>query len=209
MRGVIVVALGLFFIQSASADLIYLRDGNVYAGTIVEMNDSSVEIELSDGSLLRFSVTDIFQVTDDGGKVLFDGSRTIPADPQQSLPEIQIESTMQDPQLVQSIEEYRTVVRFPFWPVLGGTAILGYFGVTQLQQSADSYAKSQELEESGLEFNEERNRSLKQRNWGQICIAGAVACLVAGLTPRFEKVPVQTSWKVTPTDRGLLLTINF
>ncbi len=209
MRGVILIAVGLCIIQSASADLIYLRDGNVYAGTITVMDSSSVEMELSDGRLLRFAAEDIFQVTDDRGNLLYEGSRHLPAAPVQPTAEIQMQSSSPDPQLVSSVEEYRTVVRFPYWPVLGGTAILGYFGVTQLQQSADSYAKSQELEELGLEFNDERNRSLKQRNWGQICIAGAVACLVAGLTPRFEKVPVQTAWKVTPTSRGLLLTINF
>jgi hypothetical protein len=61
----------------------------------------------------------------------------------------------------------------------------------------------------GLDFGDTRDRSQKQRNWGQICIAGAVACLITGLTPHYEKVPIQKEITVKPTDRGITFSINF
>lgn len=208
MRKVILLAVGLFLIQSAAADTVYLRDGKVHAGTITRIDSTNIEIELSDGRLLQFPKTDVFQVLDDQGRLLFDGT-SIPLREQPNVLPGRQSKPPENSQLVISGEEYRTVIHFPMWPLLGGTTILGYFGITQLNKSADTYNQSKELEEQGLEFNAERNRSLKQRNWGQICVAGAVACLVAGLTPKFEKVPIQRTFHVVPSDRGIALCINF
>jgi hypothetical protein len=63
-------------------------------------------------------------------------------------------------------------------------------------------------ENAGLEFNALRSQSLKQRTWGQIALAGAVACLVVGLTPKIEKVPLHQALKIIPTKDGLTLCLN-
>ncbi|MBU1881315.1 hypothetical protein KKA08_04720, partial [bacterium] len=164
-----------------------------------------------DGQLLQVPTDEVFRITDDQGKLIFDGSFRPAIEKPVVLPGQVIESTVEpeEPALVQTSREYRKVVRFPYWPLLGGTAILGYFGVSQLSKSTETYDKSQELENLGLEFSDTRDQSQKERNWGQICIAGAVACLIGGVTPKIEKVPVQSAFKVTPTENGITISYNF
>jgi len=211
MKSLIIAVLCLVLVQAACGDIVYLKDGNVRAGTVKQIDVSSVTIILSDGQLLQIATEEIFRITDDQGKLLFDGS----FQPAVKKPDITLQKPVpgpieaEEPVLLQSSQEYRKVIHFPYWPLLGGTAILGYFGASQLTKSADTYDKSKELEALGLAFSDTRNQSQKERNWGQICIAGAAACLVGGLTPKIEKIPVQTALKVTPTGNGIQISYNF
>ena len=209
MRCIVVLASCLLFAQTLQADIIYLKGGEVHAGKVTRLDSTRFQVELSDGELLAFENSQIFRVIDDSGQVLFDGVQLKKAF--ESSPNLisEPEADLQQTSFPQSTGEYRKVMRFPFWPLLGGTAILGYVGVTQLIKSSDTYKESQNLEELGLEFNSTRDRSQKQRTWGQISIAGAAACLLVGLTPHYEKVPVQSSLRVTPTKDGITLSFNF
>ena len=206
--GVLIICLGAAL--SALADTVYLKQGAVYAGTVTYWDDAILRIELSDGQLKEFQVTEVFRVIDESGSLLFDGSQEqkLSETPEPDYTTIN-PVPEPDPLANFSTTEYEKVIKFPMWPFLGGTAILGYFGISQLSKSADTYDESKELEALGLEFSDTRDRSQKQRNWGQICIAGAVACLITGLTPQYEKVPVQTEITIKPTDRGITLSINF
>lgn len=209
MRGAILLALSLLIIQASQADIVYLKTGEVYAGTITFLESERIELQLSDGKVVGFRSDQVFRATDDAGNILFDGvlRANSPRVTQQELitPPIQLEESP----LIQSSSEYRKVIRFPFWPLLGGTALLGYVGITQLDKSSETYQESQDLEALGLDFGATRDRSQKERSWGQICLAGAIACLIVGLTPHYEKVPVQNSLRVTPTKDGISLTLNF
>ncbi len=210
MRGLIIIIASLIALQSVYADIVYLKKGDVYAGRITVLDASGIEIELSDGQRVSFQLSEVFRATDDDGMLLYDGSLQ-PVLPQpQPAPEMEVESGMDPMPLEQNPQvEYRRVVRFPLWPLLGGTAILGYFGISQLNKSADTYDEADRLKEEGYEFSETDDRAQKQKNIGQICLVGAVACLVVGLTPRFEKVPLQNAVRLIPTNNGLALCINF
>jgi len=209
MRGIVVFAFCLLITQASQADVIYLKGGGVHAGKVTRLDSTHFQVELSDGELLVFENSEIFRAVDDSGQILYDGVQQ-----QNALKSSQIaigepDIDLHEVSFPQPTGEYRKVVRFPFWPLLGGTAILGYFGVNQLIKSADTYKESQYLEDLGLEFNSTRDRSQKQRTWGQISVAGAVACLIVGLTPHYEKVPIQNTLRVTPTKDGITLSFNF
>jgi hypothetical protein len=200
----------LFAAASAQADMLYLQNGQVYSGKVTPVDSTALQIELADGTFLNFPRGEIFQVTDDTGKILFEGTSAPVLVPQISpgiiSPPLESPTTEKPapPQL-----EYRKVMHFPYWPLLGGTILFGYFGVDQLHKSSDSYDESVKLEQQGLAFDTVRNRSQKQKTWGQISIAAAVACLIVGATPRFEKVPIQQSIRLVPSGNGLTLTFNF
>lgn len=209
MRGLFILAAGLVIIQPLRADIIYMKNGDVFTGTITHLDSAYIEVELSDGRRQSLQTSAVFRATDDEGRPLFRG--LLPGGGlEQSI------STSQTPGRI--LEEnsfdlnqkaYRKVVRFPFWPFLGGTAVLGYVGITQLNKSAETYEDSQRLEESGLPFNTTRDRSLKQKTWGQIATAGAAACFIVALTPQFEKVPLHSALRVKPTPNGVALTLNW
>ncbi|MCX6641460.1 MAG: hypothetical protein NTW14_13425 [bacterium] len=210
MRWIVIALVCLTAISSAQADMLYLQNGQVYSGKVTEQDNLTFKIELSDGTQLNFLKSETFQVTDNAGAVLWDGSQSQTTTPQIPPP---ILNPTEDAGQTQSGAvpqvEYRRVVHFPYWPLLGGAAILGYLGIDQLSKSSDTYKESEERENQGLEFNSMRTRSQKQKTWGQIGIAAAVACLVIGATPQFEKVPIQQSIHVIPTGNGFMLTINF
>lgn len=209
MMGILILTALLFIVEPLRADIIYLKQGDVFTGTITQLDSIYLEVELSDGQLVKFQTTEIFRATDDTGQLLFDGSRQhITLTPSQTIPVAPV-VIAENPILYQASGEYHTVIRFPFWPLLGGAALLGYAGVTQLNKSSSTYENSQRLEELGLEFNATRDRSLKQRTWGHICLAGAITCLLVGVTPQFEKVPLQKALRVTPSNNGLILSLNF
>ena len=210
MRGLIYIIASLIALQSVQADIVYLKEGGVLAGRIILIDAVIIRIELADGQKKTFQLNEVFRATDDSGNLIFD-SMLQPVQPESTQPDqIRIESYPEAAApILKTPVTYRKVMRFPFWPLLGGTAILGYFGVTQLNKSAETYDESKELEDLGLEFSETRDRSQKQRNWGQICIVGAVACLVTSLTPHIEKVPVQEEVRIVPTVNGITLTYNF
>jgi hypothetical protein len=202
----LVVTLALTI--AAHADIIYLNQGEVISGVVTRMDSVSIEMTLSDGQVRSFQTEEVFQVTDDAGKVIFPVARTMTPVDIQSSPGYS--STVDKPNHLQAAltSGYRRIYHFPFWPVLGGTALLGYVGINQLTQSSQSYQQSVDRENAGLEFNSLRSQSLKQRTWGQIAIAGAVACLVVGLTPKIEKVPLHMALKVIPTQNGFTLCLN-
>jgi hypothetical protein len=208
MKKVILLAAVLALAVAARADIIYLNQGEVISGTITCLDSTSIEITLSDGQVRLFQVQEVFQATDDAGKVIFPVAR--PITPVDIQPSPGYSSTGPEPSNLHTAltSGYRRIYHFPFWPVLGGTALLGYVGISQLAQSSDSYQESVDRENAGLEFNALRSQSLKQRTWGQITIAGAVACLVVGLTPKIEKVPLHMALKVIPTQNGLTLCLN-
>ena len=195
----------LVLVSLSRADLVYLKQGEVISGTITSLDSLSLVVTLADGQTQTYQLTSIFQATDDAGKLLY------PAAPQPTnLPQLAI--TPSRPASENSLLEttnYRRVYRFPLWPVLSGTLLLGYIGVDQLVKSSDSYDESVTREEAGLEFNTLRNQSLKQRTWGQISLAGAAVCLLVGLTPHVEKVPVQQTLHVVPTPNGFMLCLSY
>jgi outer membrane lipoprotein SlyB len=208
MRQIIILAAALILAGASQADIIYLNAGEAISGVITRMDSAEIEIALPDGQTRVFPAGEVFQATDDAGAIIF----PLPgmAAPVVIQPSPGVASTIRGPGNLQSALSggYRRIYHFPFWPVLGGTALLGYVGISQLTQSSDTYQESVERENNGLEFNTLRNRSLKQRTWGQIALAGAVACLVVGLTPKIEKVPLQQALKVIPTKNGLTLCLN-
>jgi hypothetical protein len=210
MRGLLVIAASLIALQSLQADIVYLKEGGVFAGKIVQMDLSVIRMELSNGNDRTFQLGEVFRATDNDGKVIFD-SMLQPAQPELSQPvQMGIETDLETAlPILDTPVEYKKVMRFPLWPFLGGTAILGYFGATQLNKSAETYDQSRDLEELGLEFNDTLDRSQKQRSWGQICIAGAVACLVTGLTPHFENIPVQKEVRILPSEDGITISYHF
>jgi len=205
-----VVILGLLAAVSAvRADIIYLNRGQVISGTVTRLDSSLIEVTLSDGRSLQFAAEEVFQATDDNGNLLYPLPQ--PASGfSAGLPELGHPSGRLPEATAKALSGlYRTRYRFPFWPLLGGAALLGYVGFSQLHASSDSYAKSVEREEAGLNFAPWRDRSQKQRTWGQISLAGAAACLIVALTPRIEKIPVDHSVRVVPAQNGLVLCVNF
>ncbi len=208
MRRLAIIAM-LFMAPCASrADIIYLNRGEAISGKITDMDSTSLKLTLADGRQIEFAKSEVFQATDDGGRILYPAL----SGQLEKNPIFEPENTVgtQDKTSFPFTEgEYRRVYRFQFWPLLGGTAILGYVGFTQLQQSSDTYAESQDLEAAGMEFNSLRDRSQKQRTWGEISLAGAAACLIVGLTPRIEKVPVVHALKVLPAKNGIRLCLTF
>jgi hypothetical protein len=208
MKNATLLAMVLFLAITARADIIYLNEGEVISGVVTRMDSVSVEMTLSDGQVRSFRVEQIFQATDDAGHIIFPKAR--PAMVPDLQPSPGLSSTNPESSRLQTAltSGYRRVYHLPFWPVLGGTALLGYVGISQLSQSSDSYKESVDRENAGLEFNALRSQSLKQRTWGQIAIAGAVACLVVGLTPKIEKVPLHQALKLKPTRNGITLCFN-
>ncbi|TKJ41854.1 hypothetical protein CEE37_04610 [candidate division LCP-89 bacterium B3_LCP] len=209
MKWFITVILCIIIPLPAIADMIYLKNGDVFAGTITRLDSSAVELKLSDGTVKLIDIGDVFRATDDSGNVLYDGSLSPVLPPDVPQQKINPEVTSQQPLLSQDTGEYRKVIKFPLWPLLGGTAILGYVGVTQLSKSAKAYEDSQVLEELGMDFTSKRNQSARQQTLGQISVAGAVACLLIGLTPKYEKVPLKNNIRVTPSPNGFTLSLNF
>lgn len=202
-----ILAAVLILAGASQADIIYLNQGEVISGVITRMDSAGIEVTLSNGQTRTFSAAEVFQATDEAGKVLYPLPR--PAEPVAVQPSPGMSSSTSNGNLQAALSGgYRKIYHFPFWPVLGGTALLGYVGISQLAQASDSYQESVTREDAGLEFNSLRSRSLKQRTWGQIAIAGAVACLVVGLTPKIEKVPLHQALKVVPTKDGFSLCLN-
>ena len=208
MKQIILITV-LVLVGVAQADIVYLQSGEALSGVITRVDSAGLEITLSDGQTKVFRTEEVFQATDDAGKVLFPLPRL--SAPVEIQPSPGVSSTNPNAGNPKSslISGYRKVYHFPFWPVLGGTALLGYVGISQLVQASDSYQESVDRENAGLEFSSTRNQSLKQRTWGQIAIAGAVACMVVGLTPKIEKVPLHQTLKVTPTKDGLAISLVF
>lgn len=210
MKGIIIFALLMILIGSAQADIIYLQDGTVLSGTVTQIDRAFIEVALPDKNPVRFTAAEVFQAIDDQGRLLFPLPN--PSSDQmtqlQPSPEVSSSTAHNMPAETLSVG-YRTIYRFPLWPLLGGTLLFGYIGITQLQQSSQIYQESIEREEAGLEFNSLRDRSLKHRTWGQISLAGAAACLIVGLTPHREKIPIQSSLRVFPTATGFVLCFDF
>jgi hypothetical protein len=208
MKKIAILLAALSLSGIAQADIVYLNNGEALSGIITRSDSASLEMTLADGQIRVFRVAEVFQATDEAGKVIFPLPQTASPIEVQSSPGMV--STRPEVGTLQTALSggYRKVYHFPFWPVLGGTALLGYVGISQLSQSSDMYQESVDRENAGLEFNGLRNRSLKQRTWGQIAIAGAAACLIVGLTPKVEKVPLHQALRVIPTKNGMALCLN-
>ncbi len=209
MKRLIAITILLVSVGSARADIIYLQDGTVLSGTILQIDPAYIEVALPDRNPVRYTAAEVFQVTDDQGRVLFPLSNPVIKNKAQIQPSPELSSS--NPQNIPAKTlsvGYRTIYRFPLWPLVGGTLLFGYIGITQLQQSSQIYQDSVEREEAGLEFNSLRDRSLKHRTWGQISLAGAAACLIVGLTPHREKIPIQSSLRVIPTQTGFALCLD-
>jgi hypothetical protein len=59
---------------SAQADTVYLKQGDVYAGTVTYIDADIIMMELSNGEIKEFPASGVFRVIGDNGDLLFDGS---------------------------------------------------------------------------------------------------------------------------------------
>jgi len=203
------LAVAILGVAPLRADIIYLNQGEALSGTVTRVDSAAIEVTLADGTVRQLAAGEVFQATDDAGRVLYPApGRPSPAALQPSPVEYPLPQT-QAAGSGPALGEYRTVYRFPLWPLLGGTLILGYMGFDQLAKSADTQDESEAREAAGLEFNTLRDRAQKQRTWGQISLAGAAACLIVGLTPHKEKVPVHAGLRLAPGPDGVTLCLTF
>jgi hypothetical protein len=209
MKRLIAFAFLLGLVGSARADIIYLQNGTVLSGTVLQVDPAYIEVALPDRDPIRFTAAEVFQATDDQGRLLFPLPNPTGGDKTQILPSPELSSSHAQNIPAKTLSAgYRTIYRFPLWPLVGGTLLFGYIGITQLHQSSQIYQDSVEREEAGLEFNSLRDRSLKHKTWGQISLAGAAACLIVGLTPHREKIPIQSSLRVIPTQTGFAVCLD-